>query len=108
MSRNNFRKIKSYFHACDNKKLNVNVKWAKLCPLVDITNEKLIHFGVFAEDLSIDEQRVPYFERHSCKMFIGGKPMGFGYNNMVLCSDYGYPFKVIPYQGKTIGKNTGC
>ena len=65
--------------------------------------KKLIQFGVFAEHLSIDEQMVPYFGRHSCKMFIRGKPIRFGYKNWVICSDDGYPFKVILYQGKAVG-----
>ena len=33
-------------------------------------------------------------------MYIRDKPILFGYKNWVLCSDDGYPFKVIPYQGK--------
>ena len=103
MSRNNFRKIKSYLHVCDNNILDNHDKWAKLRPLMNITNQKLIQFGVFAEHLSIDEQMVPYFGRHSCKMFIRGKPIRFGYKNWLLCSDDGYPFKVIPYQGKAAG-----
>ena len=45
---------------CDNEKLNVDDKWAKLRPLFDIVNEKLIQFGVFAEHLSIDEQILVY------------------------------------------------
>ena len=64
-------------------------------------NQKLIQFGVFAEHLSIDEHMVPYFGRNSCKMFIRGKPIRFGYKNWVLSSDDGYPFKVMPYQAKS-------
>ena len=44
---------------------------------------------------------VPYFGHHSCKMFIRGKPIRFGYKNWVLCSDDGYPFKIMLYQGKS-------
>ena len=39
------------------------------------SKQNLIQFGVFAEHLSIDEQMVPFFGRHSCKMFIRGKPI---------------------------------
>lgn len=104
MSRNYFRKIKAYLHVCDNNDISGDDKWAKLRPLFDLVNEKLVQFGVFAEHLSIDEQMVPYFGRHSCKMFIRGKPIRFGYKNWVLCSDDGFPFKVIPYQGKSGNK----
>ena len=47
-------------------------------------------FGVFAKDLAIDEQMVPYFGRHSAKMFIGGKPIRFVFKNWVLASSDGY------------------
>ena len=107
MSRNQFRKIKSYLHVCDNEDLELNDKWAKLPPLIDIVNNNLIQFGAFAEHLSIDQQMVPYFGRHSCKMFIRGKPIRFGYKNWVICSNDGYPFKVIPYQGKLNGNKEG-
>ena len=40
----------------------------KLSPLIQIVNDKVIQFGVFADHLSIDEQTVPYFRRHSCEM----------------------------------------
>ena len=75
MSRNYFKKVKACLHVCDNDDLCVDDKWAKLRPLFDIVNTKIIQFGVFAEHLSIDEQMVPYFGLHSCKMFIRGKPL---------------------------------
>ena len=63
-------------------------------------NSKLVQFGIFSKELSIEEQMVPYYGRHSCKMFIRGKPIRFGFKNWIICSPEGYPFKVIPYQGK--------
>ena len=108
MFRNYFRKVKAYLHVCDNNNVCVDDTWAKLRPLFTLVNQKLVQFGVFAEHLSIDEQMVPYFVRHSCKMFIRGTTIRFGYKNWVLCSDDGYPFKVIVYQGKTdANKNEG-
>ena len=100
MSRNYFKKVKAYLHVCDNDKLSSDDKWAKLRPLFDVVNKNLIQFGVFAEHLSIDEQMVPSFKRHSCKMFTMGKPICFGYKNWVLCSGDGQPFKVNLYHGK--------
>ena len=85
----------------------MNDKWTKLRPLIDIVNDKLIQFGAFTEHLSIDEQMVRYFGRHSCKTFIQGKLIRFGYKNWVICSTDGYPFKVIPYQGKLSGNKEG-
>lgn len=49
-----------------------------------------MQFGVLAEHLSIDENMVPYFGRHSAKMFIRGKPICFGYILSALSTDSGY------------------
>ena len=49
MSRNHFTKIKLYLHVCNNENLNLEDKWAKLRPLIQIVNDKLIQFGIFAE-----------------------------------------------------------
>ena len=49
-----------------------------------------IKFGVFSKDLSIDEQMVLYFGRHSSKMFIRRKPIRFGYKIWGLASSYSY------------------
>ena len=42
---------------------------------------------------------VPYFGKHCAKMFIRGKPIGFGYKNWVLASSDGYPYKFGTYTG---------
>ena len=42
---------------------------------------------------------VPYFGRHSAKMFIRGKPIRFGHKNWVLASNDGYPYKFETYIG---------
>ena len=49
--------------------------------------------------LSIDEQMVPYFGRHSAKIFIRGKPIRFGYKNWILASSDGYSYKFGTYTG---------
>lgn len=55
--------------------------------------------GVWSPDLSIDEEMVPYFGRHSCKMYIRGKPIRFGYKLWCLCSFSGYLYYFIPFAG---------
>lgn len=59
--------------------------------------------------LSIDEQMVPYFGRHSCKMYIKGKPIRFGFNLWCLYSSKGYLFSCSPYGGaeESYDKNLG-
>ena len=43
---------------------------------------------------------VPYYGHHSCKMFIKGKPIRFGYKIWTLCSSDGYPYVMKIFQGK--------
>ena len=42
---------------------------------------------------------VPYFGRHSAKMFIRGKPIRLGYKNWILATSDGYPYKFGTYTG---------
>ena len=43
---------------------------------------------------------MPYFGRHSIKMFIRGKPIRFGYKIWCLCGNDGYPYHLQIYKGK--------
>lgn len=99
MPRDRFLRLKRYLHVCDNRQLDTNDKFAKVTPLNDLMNEKFIQFGVFSHNLSIDEQMIAYYGRHSCKMFIKGKPIRFGFKYWALCSADGYLYSFIPYGG---------
>lgn len=50
-------------------------------------------------NVSIDEQMVPYFGRHSAKMYVKGKPVRFGFKIWCMCSSDGYLYKFMPYGG---------
>ena len=54
MSRTRFQHIKSYLHAADNQNLS-ETKMAKIEPLYQILNEKFQRYGIFHENLNIDE-----------------------------------------------------
>ena len=60
MSRTGFQHIKSYLHAADNENLS-ETKMAKIQPLYQILNEKFQSYGIFHENLSINESMVPHF-----------------------------------------------
>ena len=100
MSRASFRNIKRHIHFADNHNLEQGNKIAKIAPVYTSVNATLAKFGVFHEDLSIDESMVPYFGRHSAKMFIRGKPIRFGYKLWSLCGSDGYPYHLQVYKGK--------
>ena len=100
MSRNRSEETKSLLHVCNNNnKSDLNDKWFKLLPLIYVVNKKLIQFRIFSHYLSTDEQMIPYFGRHLCKMLIHSKPIRSGYKNWVLCGHNGYPYQVHSYQG---------
>ena len=97
MSRKRFEIIKKLIHFADYNNLPAGDKHAKIRPLQNRVNASLQQFVVFAKDLTIDEQMVPYFVRHSAKMLICGKPIRFGYKNWVSTSSDGYPYKFKTY-----------
>ena len=79
MSGERFLKIKKYFHVADNQNLKNDHKVAKVAFLYEAMNKNLSQWGIFHKILSIDEAMVPYFGKHSAKMYIKDKPIRFGY-----------------------------
>lgn len=99
MSRDRFKRIKHNFHVCNNITIDTSDKFAKVTPLNKLLNRNFMQFGIFTHNLSIDEQMIAYYGRHSCKMFIKGKPIRFGYKYWCLTSSAGYCYQFIPYAG---------
>ena len=100
LSRQMYRDIKRNLHLADNSTLTDGDKLYKVRSYIDLLNRKFCKFGVFAHNLSIDEQMIPYFGHHSCKMFMKGKPVRFGFKAWCLCSSDGFLFNAIPYAGR--------
>ena len=103
ITRQNYRDIKRYIHFVDNNVdlSTVNDKFWKVRPLLDSVNRVLNQFGSFCRNVSVDEQMLPYYGFHSCKQFIRGKPLRFGYKAWAMSCEHGYPFYVEIYQGKS-------
>ena len=87
-------------HFADNLKLTPGHKMSKISPLYDMMNKNLVQFDIFHSLVSIDESMVPYFGRHSAKMFIKGKPIRFGYKIWCICGNDGFPYHMKIYQEK--------
>ena len=101
LSSKHFLQIKSLFHLVDNTTGEGNSnKMAKVMLLYDHLNSSFIKYGIFHKLLSIDESMVPYYGRHSCKMFIRSKPIRFGYKLWCLCGADGYPYHMTIYTGR--------
>ena len=102
LSTKRFLQIKSMFHLVDSRELENNSnKIAKVAPIYDTLNSALSQYEISHKFLSVDESMVPYYGRHSCKMFIRGKPIRFGYKIWCLCGENGYPYHLSIYTGKS-------
>lgn len=99
MRRDRFLTIWKHFHLADNNKIDNSDKYYKVRPLIEKLRKKFKEFYVPEKDLNFDESMVKYFGRHSCKQFIKGKPIRFGYKIWCLNSKSGYLVDFIPYQG---------
>ena len=67
---------------------------------LDLLNRNLTQFGVFSQNLSSDEQMVPFYVHFSTKMFMRNKPFKFGMKFWFLAPSQGYPFSFQVYTGK--------
>ncbi|GBL78070.1 PiggyBac transposable element-derived protein 3 [Araneus ventricosus] len=99
ISRKRYSDIKRYLHLNDNSAIKKEDCYCKIRPLLEKLNIALQQFGIFSENLTIDERMVRYFSRPSCKIYMKNKPVNFGYKLWMLTSYNGYLFNIIPYQG---------
>ena len=109
MRRNRFEILKAYAHFSDNTKLTKDNKFTKIRPLLTMLNERFLQYAILDERLCVDESMIPYFERHSAKQFLRGKPIRFGNKMWCLCDRLGYLIQCDPYQGacRTYDKELG-
>lgn len=102
MSRDRFNFIMAHIHCCDNTLIQGNSdKFSKLRPLFDLLNKNFIDMAPLEEKYSVDEAMVPYYGGHSCKQFIRGKPIRWGYKFWVGATRLGYILWFDPYQGQS-------
>ena len=94
MSRDRFDEILRYLHLADSKYLAANDKLAKVRLFYEMMNE-------LDENLCVDKAIIPYYEKHSAKQYIKGKPIKFGYKLGCLNSCLGYLVQCEPYSGKS-------
>lgn len=57
------------------------------------------------QQLDYDESTVAYYDRHSCKQFIRGKPIRYGYKVWCVNTCTGYLINFEVYQGKNPNAN---
>lgn len=102
ISRDRFTFIMAHLHCCDNSNLDPNDKFAKVRPLFDMLNSNFVAYAPYEENHSIDEAMIPYYGGHTCKQYIRGKPIRWGYKFWVGATRLGYVIWFLPYQGKSV------
>lgn len=98
MRRNRFEKIKEYLHFAPAEEKNDGDRYWKIRRMMDSLNRKFMEHGIPTAKPCIDESMCPYFGKHPCKMFIHGKPVGFGFKIWCLCDKFGYLYQFLLYQ----------
>jgi len=73
---------------------------------MEMLKKKCIENFIPEQHLAYDESMVKYFGRHSCKQFIRGKPIRFGYKVWCLNTKDRYLVNFELYQGKSPKANT--
>lgn len=106
MRQSRFLQICRFLHLEDNTKINQQDKAWKIRPLMELLKERCIRNFQPEEQLSYDESMVKYFGKHSCKQFIRGKPIRFGYKMWCLNTKEGYLINFELYQGQSSKSNT--
>lgn len=66
---------------------------------MDMLKQRFIENWIPEQHLDFDESMIKYFGRHSCKQFIRGKPIRFGYKMWCLNDPSGYLVNFDLYQG---------
>jgi len=105
MRRDRFISIMRFIHCANNNEMNVNDKVWKLRPVMDMLKDKFLNHFVPSQNLNYDESMVKYFGKHSCKQFIRGKPIRFGYKIWCLNAPDGYLINFDFYQGISPKRN---
>lgn len=90
MRRDRFFQIIKFIHCVDNNEINTGDKVWKLRNLMKKLQTHRIDNFVPVQNINYDESMIKYFGRHSCKQFIRGKPIRFGYKMWCLNSTNGY------------------
>ena len=105
MRRDRFIQIMRFLHFANNTQPDMSDKMWKLRPLMNVMKNNFMMQFRPVKQLDYDESMVPYYGRHSCKQFIRGKPIRFGYKVWCLNTSTGYLVNFEVYQGKNPNAN---
>ena len=98
MSFNNFSRVKRFLHFSDNMESSSD-KLKKLRTLVSKLRD-CFRSVPLEQNLSVDEQMIPFKGRHGLKQYLPKKPHKWGYKVFVLSGVSGYAYDSEIYSGK--------
>ena len=98
MSFNNFGRVKRFLHFSDNMD-STDDKLQKMRPLAEKVRDRFRTVPL-EENLSVDEQIIPFKGRHGLKQYMPKKPHKWGYKVFVLSGVSGYAYDFEIYAGK--------
>ena len=93
-----FLTLKRYLHFCDNSSSDED-KLRKIRPIIDMLKHRFLEVPL-EENLSIDEQMVPFKGRSSLKQYLPKKPHKWGYKVFVLSGNSGFAYDLEVYTGR--------
>ena len=99
MNVNAFGKIKRFLHLNNNDLNNGTDRLHKLRPLLDMLRCRFKSIPL-EEQLSVDEQMVPFKGHHGLKQYLPKKPHKWGYKIYVLSGVSGFAYDIEVYSGK--------
>lgn len=99
MTRDRFRTISRFIHFTTIDDENRHDKMWKLRPLTERLVNNFVKNFKAEQHLSYDESMIAYYGPHSCKQFIRGKPIRYGYKVWSLNTPMGYQVSFEIYQG---------
>ena len=110
MTRGSYQKIKQYLHVQNNngRKVGDTDRGFKVRPLIEMLNETFKKFGIYQQNLAVDEMMVRYYGHHGLKQYMRGKPIRFGYKLWALCGADGFCHKFDLYCGKDTRPELQC
>ncbi|XP_049958238.1 piggyBac transposable element-derived protein 2-like [Schistocerca serialis cubense] len=98
-SRNRWEQLKLGLHFNDNETIDQADTLYKIRPFLEPLVENFRRIPM-SEKLSVDEQMIPFKERHTFKNYVKNKPKKWSYKAFVLCDSHGIAHNLEIYSGK--------
>ncbi|XP_069701493.1 piggyBac transposable element-derived protein 3-like [Periplaneta americana] len=106
MSRNRFFELRTNLKVIDDNSVSEDDRkkdrfW-KVRPMLDIVRQSCLQTPQ-PQNVSIDEQMIPFYGHVSMRQYVRGKPCPVGLKLFVMASASGLPLDFVMYQGKGTG-----